>query len=280
MASLSLKHIKKVYPHSEVKTKKKKGEEGLVLDERLFITPAVAVEQAEAAARKMAVVSCDAMDRALMLLSNYDSKSADLVRQSEDDVDKMEDKIGSYLVKLAAKNSSGEGSREITKLLHIIGDLERISDHAVNIVESAEEIRDKQLAFSPSAQQEINTMVSAVREVLWNAREGFVKNDFEMAACVEPLEEVIDKLRDAIKHHHIVRFQNNECTMEMGFILSDLLTNCERVADHCSNIAGCMLELSKDKALDMHRYLYDVKHGNPEFDRRYQEYKQKYPIED
>lgn len=258
---------------------KKKGEEGLVLDERLFITPAIAVEQAEVAARKMAVVACDAMDRALMLLSNYDSKSADLIRKYEDDVDKMEDKIGSYLVKLAAKNSSGEGSREITKMLHIIGDLERISDHAVNIAESAEEMKDKGVQFSPAAQKEINTMVAAVREVLWNAREGFINDNLEMAAAVEPLEEVIDELRDAIKLHHIVRLQNNECTMEMGFILSDLLTNCERVADHCSNIAGCMLELSQDKALDMHKYLYDVKHGNPEFDRRYQEYKEKYPIE-
>ena len=261
-------------------SKKKKDEDGLVLDERLFITPAVAVEQAEVAARKMAIASCDAMDRALMLLSNYDSKSADLVRKCEDDVDKMEDKIGSYLVKLAAKNSSGEGSREITKLLHLIGDFERISDHAVNIAESAEEMRDKQIQFSPAAQKEISTMVAAVREVLWNAREGFINDDFEMAASVEPLEEVIDDLRDAIKLHHIVRLQNNECTMEMGFILSDLLTNCERVADHCSNIAGCMLELSQDKALDMHKYLYDVKHGSPEFDRRFQEYKEKYPIED
>ena len=262
------------------KSKKKKDEQGIILDERLFITPAVAVEQAEAAARKMAVVSCDALDRALMLLSNYDSKSADLVRKCEDDVDKMEDMIGSYLVKLAAKNSSGEGSREITKLLHLIGDFERISDHAVNIAESAEEMRDKQIQFSPAAQKEINTMIAAVREVLWNAREGFVNDDFNMAASVEPLEEVIDDLRDAIKLHHIVRLQNNECTMEMGFILSDLLTNCERVADHCSNIAGCMLELSTEKSLDMHKYLYDLKHGNPEFDRRYQEYKEKYPIED
>ena len=262
------------------KSKKKKGEEGIILDERLFITPAVAVEQAEIAARKMAVVSCEAMDRALMLLSNYDAKSADLVRQYEDDVDKMEDMIGSYLVKLGAKNSSGEGSREITKLLHIIGDLERISDHAVNVVESAEEIRDKQIKFSPAAQKEIDTMIAAVREVLWKAKDAFVNDDMDMALSVEPLEEVIDDLREVVKKHHIVRLQNNECTMELGFILSDLLTNCERVADHCSNIAGCMLELSKEKALDMHKYLFDLKHGNPEFDRRYEEYKEKYPIED
>lgn len=262
-----------------VPEKSKKDEDGLILDERFFITPAVAVEQAEIAARKMAVAACDGMDRALMLVTNYDEKSADLVRKCEDDMDKMEDKIGSYLVKLSAKNSSGEGSREITKLLHIIGDLERISDHAVNIAESAEEMRDKNIQFSPAAQKEINTMVAAVREVLWNAREGFVKDDFTMAASVEPLEEVIDDLRDDIKLNHIVRLQNNECTMEMGFILSDLLTNCERVADHCSNIAGCMLELSQDKALDMHKYLFAVKHGNPEFDRRYAEYKEKYPIE-
>ena len=262
------------------KSKKKKGEEGIILDERLFITPAVAVEQAEIAARKMAVVSCEAMDRALMLLSNYDAKSADLVRKYEDDVDKMEDMIGSYLVKLGAKNSSGEGSREITKLLHIIGDLERISDHAVNVVESAEEIRDKQIKFSPAAQKEIDTMIAAVREVLWKAKDAFVNDDMDMALSVEPLEEVIDDLREVVKKHHIVRLQNNECTMELGFILSDLLTNCERVADHCSNIAGCMLELSKEKALDMHKYLFDLKHGNPEFDRRYQEYKEKYPIED
>ena len=214
-----------------------------------------------------------------MLVTNYDEKSADLVRKCEDDVDKMEDTIGSYLVKLSAKNSSGEGSREITKLLHIIGDLERISDHAVNIAESAEEMKDKGVQFSPAAQKELNTMIAAVREVLWNAREGFINNNMNMAASVEPLEEVIDDLRDDIKLNHIVRLQNNECTMEMGFILSDLLTNCERVADHCSNIAGCMLELSQDKALDMHKYLFAVKHGNPEFDRRYQEYKEKYPID-
>ncbi len=262
-----------------VPEKSKKDEEGTVLDERLFITPAIAVEQAEVAARKMAAAACDSMDRALMLVTNYDDKSADLVRKCEDDVDKMEDTIGSYLVKLSAKNSSGEGSREITKLLHIIGDLERISDHAVNIAESAEEMKDKGVQFSPAAQKEINTMIAAVREVLWNAREGFINDNLEMAACVEPLEEVIDDLRDDIKLHHIVRLQNNECTMEMGFILSDLLTNCERVADHCSNIAGCMLELSQDKALDMHKYLFTVKHGNPEFDRRYQEYKEKYPID-
>ena len=262
-----------------VPEKSKKDEEGTVLDERLFITPAIAVEQAEIAARKMAVAACDGMDRALMLVTNYDEKSADLVRKCEDDVDKMEDTIGSYLVKLSAKNSSGEGSREITKLLHIIGDLERISDHAVNIAESAEEMKDKGVQFSPTAQKELNTMIAAVREVLWNAREGFINDNMQMAASVEPLEEVIDDLRDDIKLHHIVRLQNNECTMEMGFILSDLLTNCERVADHCSNIAGCMLELSQDKALDMHKYLYAVKHGNPEFDRRYQEYKEKYPID-
>lgn len=262
-----------------VPEKSKKDEEGTVLDERLFITPAIAVEQAEIAARKMAVAACDGMDRALMLVTNYDEKSADLVRKCEDDVDKMEDTIGSYLVKLSAKNSSGEGSREITKLLHIIGDLERISDHAVNIAESAEEMKDKGVQFSPAAQKELNTMIAAVREVLWNAREGFINNNMHMAASVEPLEEVIDDLRDDIKLNHIVRLQNNECTMEMGFILSDLLTNCERVADHCSNIAGCMLELSQDKALDMHKYLFAVKHGNPEFDRRYQEYKEKYPID-
>ena len=262
-----------------VPEKSKKDEEGTVLDERLFITPAIAVEQAEIAARKMAVAACDGMDRALMLITNYDEKSADLVRKCEDDVDKMEDTIGSYLVKLSAKNSSGEGSREITKLLHIIGDLERISDHAVNIAESAEEMKDKGVQFSPAAQKELNTMIAAVREVLWNAREGFINDNMQMAASVEPLEEVIDDLRDDIKLNHIVRLQNNECTMEMGFILSDLLTNCERVADHCSNIAGCMLELSQDKALDMHKYLYAVKHGNPEFDRRYQEYKEKYPID-
>ncbi|MBO5756992.1 MAG: Na/Pi cotransporter family protein [Clostridia bacterium] len=262
-----------------VPEKSKKDEEGTVLDERLFITPAIAVEQAEIAARKMAVAACDGMDRALMLVTNYDEKSADLVRKCEDDVDKMEDTIGSYLVKLSAKNSSGEGSREITKLLHIIGDLERISDHAVNIAESAEEMKDKGVQFSPAAQKELNTMIAAVREVLWNAREGFINNNMNMAASVEPLEEVIDDLRDDIKLNHIVRLQNNECTMEMGFILSDLLTNCERVADHCSNIAGCMLELSQDKALDMHKYLFAVKHGNPEFDRRYQEYKEKYPID-
>ena len=169
-------------------------------------------------------------------------------------------------------------SRQITKLLHIIGDYERISDHAVNIVESAEEMRDKKIEFSPQAQREITVLRAAVKEILDITYEAFVGDDIVRAADVEPLEQLIDELRDKIKLNHIIRLQKSECTIEHGFVLSDILTNFERVADHCSNIAGCVVEISEFDALDMHKYLAEQREGGKGFAQKFDEYKAKYVI--
>lgn len=256
-----------------------KGKEEVnLLDERLLDTPAIAVERAEEVTKTMAVLSRDALLRSLRLLSEYSAEEAEAVRTAEEQVDVLEDSVGTYLVKLSSRSMDESDSREITKLLHLIGDFERISDHAVNIVESAEEMRDKKLTFSAEAKREISVMVSAITEILTLATDSFVRNDLHAASLVEPLEQVVDGLRDQIKLNHILRLKKSECTIEHGFVLSDLLTNFERVSDHCSNIAGCVIEISEYDALDMHRYLDAVKAGGEDFTQHYQEYRHKYAL--
>lgn len=262
-----------------VKDKSEEEDTGNILDERLLGTPAVAVERAEEVAVKMADISCEAMLKAMELLYVYDEKEAQAVRKLEDKADGYEDMLGSYLVKLAACGSSENENGEVTKLLHIIGDFERISDHAVNFVESAEEISDKKLIFSDVANKELSVMMAAVNEIIGLARDCFIKNDLALARRVEPLEEVVDGLRDKIKHNHIIRLQKSVCSIEHGFVLSDLLTDLERVADHCSNIAGCVIEIAHN-SLDMHRYTDAVKKGSEEFDRINHEYSLKYSLSD
>ena len=171
-----------------------------------------------------------------------------------------------------------KSSEQITKLLHLIGDLERISDHAVNIVESVEEIKEKKISFSSEANRELGVLQNAVSEILDITYNALIKNDLKLATDVEPLEEVIDELRDQIKLNHIIRLQKSECTIEHGFVLSDLLTNFERVSDHCSNIAGCVVEISRYEALDMHKYLSQMKHGSAEFSEKYESYKAQYSL--
>ena len=166
---------------------------------------------------------------------------------------------------------------QITKLLHIIGDLERISDHSVNIVESAEEMKDKKLSFSPQATAEMKVMRSALEEILTITLKSFSENDVSLAEEVEPIEEVVDDLRDQIKLNHIIRLQKSECTIEHGFVLSDLLTNFERVSDHCSNIAGCVIEISKLGDLDMHKHNEETVES-VEFKQKYVYYQQKYKL--
>lgn len=250
-----------------------------LLDERLLDTPSVAVACADEVTRSMAEISCRAMQMSLEMLSSYDEKKADTIRQLEEKADIYEDTLGTYLVKLSGSDMTAQDSREITKLLHIIGDFERISDHAVNILESAEEMQDKKISFSEEAQKEIAVMKGAIGEITGLARDAYIKNDMRIAESVEPLEQVVDLLKDRIKLNHVLRLQKNECTIEHGFILSDLLTNFERVSDHCSNIAGCLIEISNHNALDMHRYLGEVKAGNSkDFDDRFKSYKQKYAL--
>ena len=200
------------------------------------------------------------------------------IRDLEGKADVLEDTLGSYLVKLSSREMSERDSRQITKLLHIIGDLERISDHAVNILESAEEMRDKKIAFSEQAVSELAVLRAAIQEIVTNTTEALLNNDLVRAADVEPLEQVVDDLRDKIKLNHILRLQKSECTIEHGFILSDMLTNFERVSDHCSNIAGCVIEISTFEALDMHKYLAGIKEGSENFEQKYNEYKAKYSL--
>lgn len=249
------------------------------LDDRLLDTPTVAVERAKVVTLEMAKVSCDALTLSLDMLSEYNQKDADAIRVYEDKADNYEDMLGTYLVKLSGRNMAERDSHEITKLLHLIGDFERISDHAVNILESAEEMNDKKLTFSSEAQRELKVLCGAVREILDITYRSFVAGDVEFASVVESLEQVIDNLKDKIKVNHIKRLQKSECTIEHGFILSDLLNNLERVSDHCSNIAGCVIEISRYDALDMHEYLNAMKNSESgEFAEKYKEYSEKYAL--
>ncbi len=249
-----------------------------MLDDRLLATPSVAVEQAEHVTAKMALLACNAFESSLSILTSYDEKIASQIREDESEADEYEDMLGSYLIKLSAQDLSEADSHTVTKLLHVIGDFERISDHAVNIVESAEELRDKKITFSEEAQRELTVMRGAVGEIVKLARDGYVNRDLESATLVEPLEQVVDYLRDQIKLQHILRLQKSECTIDHGFVLSDILTNLERVADHCSNVAACMIELSTHDTLGLHRYTHDIRMGGENFNQSYRAYLNKYSL--
>jgi phosphate:Na+ symporter len=260
-----------------VRDKKDENETVNRLDERLFETPSIAVGQAAAVTSDMALVSVLALKKSLTLFDSYDVKAADEVRELEERADKFEDALGSYLVKLSGCDLDNRDAVEITKLLHIIGDLERISDHSVNIVESAEEMKDKKLSFSAQATKEMSVMRAALEEILDITLKSFSENNVSLAAEVEPIEEVIDTLRDQIKLNHILRLQKSECTIEHGFVLSDVLTNFERVSDHCSNIAGCVIETESLGDLDMHKYNEEAS-KSVEFKEKFAYYQEKYKI--
>ena len=266
-----------------IKGDDKKGDEYTdMLDDRLLVTPAVALERSRSVAGQMAVVACQYLNRSIGLFRGYDGKTADDIREAESRVDVYEDVLGSYLVKLSSESMDERDSHEVTKLLHIIGDLERISDHSVNLVDSAEEIKDKSLAFSDEARAELDVLFNAVTEIVTITEQALVNSDLELAARIEPLEQVIDDLRDDIKINHIHRLKKSECTVEHGFVLSDILTNLERVSDHCSNIGGCLIEMAKNDTLDLHDYLHRVHLGGLEYKALFNEYKAKYalPVED
>ena len=260
-----------------VKDSKDDHETTTLLDDRLLETPGVAVGRATQVVSTMAELSTKALHDAIALFDEFDGKVADGVRDLEGKVDVLEDAIGSYLIKVSAHTTDAGDTEQVTKLLHIIGDYERISDHAVNIVESCEELRDKKIAFSDEAQREIAVLRAAVKDILDLSYRAFVNNDLDAAADIESLEQVVDDLRDNIKLNHILRLQKSECTIEHGFVLSDILTNFERVSDHCANIGGCVIEIAKYDALDMHKY-NKKKHKSEDFERKYKEYSDKYAI--
>ena len=249
-----------------------------LLDDRLLKSPTIAVQRANDVAHEMAKISFEAMKNSLGLLFSYDIKAGAAIRKQEEKADVYEDALGTYLVKLSAENITERDSHEVTKLLHTISDFERISDHAVNVVESAEEILDNKVIFSDEARHEIDVLTCAIDEILDITSRAFIDNDLDIAATVEPLEQTVDHLCDTIKSNHILRLQKSECTIEHGFVLNDILTNCERVSDHCSNIAGCVIELSKYDSLNMHEYLNKIKSGERNFKKKYEEYMQKYSL--
>ena len=261
-----------------VRDSKRNGETQL-LDERLMATPSVAIARCREVMASMAELSVCSMQVAVSLLDEYTEKTADRVREMENEVDTYEDKLGSYLVKLSAHEMSEGDSREANKFLHVLSDFERISDHAVNVVRSAEEIHEKKLEFSGDAKKELSVMVGAISEILDLSLAAFESDDLDSAVMVEPLEQVVDHLRDVLKKQHVKRLQKQECTIELGFVLSDLLTTFERVSDHCSNIAACILELTRDE-LDVHEYLRGVKGGDTkEFNDYFDYFKVKYSLE-
>lgn len=248
------------------------------LDERFLSVPSFAVEKSRELVSKMAELSREALLKALQLFDHFDHDVVKEVQETESLVDKYEDKLSSYLLTIADLKLSHQDSREVSQLLHVIGDVERISDHAVNILETAQEIHEKKISFSPEAEREIEVMKSAVKEVLQLATDALIHEDLEIAKKVEPLEQRIDKLKYKIKNNHISRLRDGSCTVELGFVLSDLLTNCERVADHCSNIAVCLLEM-ENNSFETHEYLTHVKQdGENEFFEQYAIYKEKYNI--
>ncbi len=260
--------------------KNPKDEVFALLDERLLSTPSIAIERSRTVAVKMARVAAKSIKDSFKLIFEYDEKLAQSVREDEEKVDKYEDSLGTYLVKVSSKSMSEADSHEVSKLLHMIGDFERISDHAVNIAESAEEIHSKGLSFSPAAKNEIMAMMDAVSEIIGLSLEAFENNDLVKATRVEPLEQVVDSLKLQLKSAHVNRLRKNECTIEMGFVLSDLLTNLERVSDHCSNIAVCLIEIAHD-SFDMHEYIQSLKeeHGG-QFKKTFEFYLEKYSIKE
>lgn len=261
-----------------IRDKKDENDEIHLLDERLFETPAIAVERSTVATYSMAKIACEALKKSLVLFDKYDPKLADEIRDLENKADQYEDQIGSYLVKLSAYDMTEQDSNQVTKLLHIIGDFERISDHAVNVVESAEEMKEKKIEFSAEANADIAVMKTAVSDIVDMTYRAFVENDLTIAENIEPLEEVVDDIRNEIKLGHIIRLQKSECSIEHGFVLSDVLNNFERVSDHCSNIAGCVIEISKYDALSMHEYTEGVKNDGGDFNSKVAEYKKIYSL--
>lgn len=249
-----------------------------MLDERLLATPAVAVERCRSVTHTMADIATECFRRAVKLLDGHNDEDYEFVIKAEKKTDKYEDILGSYLVKVASLELTDADGAEAAKLLHIIGDFERISDHAASILKSAEELNEKKMSFSGEAAGELKVMTSAVLEIMELAYRSFVENDREAIKGVEPLEQVVDDLKAELKSQHIRRLTKGECTIEQGFVFGDIITNLERVADHCSNIAGCVKEIAHQE-MDMHSYAKKVRKENlSHYNERYEEYKEKYSI--
>ena len=260
-------------------SKDQAGEQHSLLDERLLSTPSVAVGRAMLTGGDMAEICRTSLLQAMSLTHKWDEAIADEVNRKEDAVDHYEDVLGTYLVKLSAKALSREDNRTINTLLHTINDLERISDHSVNLLKAGQEIQEKSIHFSHEAIDDLSVLEAAVQDIVNRTVDAFQKNDCYAAGKIEPLEQVVDGLVREVKTRHIARLQAGACTIEYGFVLDDLLTNYERIADHCSNIAVAMIEVSEDR-FDTHEYLNHIKNGeSPSFEKRYERYRGRYTFE-
>ena len=256
----------------------KKSEAASELDERLLTTPPVALEQCKKVAAEMANCSVTALRQSISVLNRYTPELAKQIRAAEDLTDHYEDILGTYLVKLSTRRISAADSTEAARLLKIIGDFERIADHAVNLLQSAEELREKKMSLSKPAAKELGVLTGAVDEILGLSLDAFLKDDYSAAGMVEPLEQVIDGLKEQLRTNHILRLQKEQCSIEAGFVWSDLLTNLERVSDHCSNIAGCVMDMHEGK-LNLHESLRAVKEDREKFAERFGQYQKKYAVQ-
>ena len=254
-----------------------KAEQPVELDERLLATPPLALQQCRAVAEEMAACAAEALNRGLDAFSAYTPELAEGIRRDEKRCDRYEDALGTYLVRLSTQQMGAAESEEATELLKTIGDFERISDHAVNVLESAEELRTKGLTFSKTAQRELDVLSKAVRDILALALRAFREKDMDAAGQVEPLEQVIDDLKEQMRTRHILRLQQGQCSIETGFVWCDLLTDLERTSDHCSNIAGCVIDAAQHN-LNLHETLHAIRHSDENFQRRFRSYLEAYSL--
>ena len=255
----------------------KAPEKVVELDERLLATPPVAVEQSSHLASKMATEAFEGFRLSIQSITDYTPEIAERIRAIEDNTDHYEDILGTYLTKLSKSQVSDEDSAIVTKLLKAIGDFERISDHAVNVLESVEELREKGIEFSPAAREEISMLCAATNEILTLTETAYINNDIATAYDVEPLEQVIDNLKTLLRNNHIVRLREGTCTVETGFVWSDLITNFERVSDHCSNVAVGVIDIS-EHTMNAHEVIKHLKAGNAHYNEKFEEYSGKYSV--
>ncbi|MBR4287745.1 MAG: Na/Pi cotransporter family protein [Clostridia bacterium] len=270
---------------SEKAIREKKGEQSaeasgnvVYLDERLWInSPSIAVMECDNYTVKMALLAKETVLESLKIIKGYDKASAKIVFDNEKILDRYEDNLGTYLVKMSEQSLSNNDARTVARMLHTIGDFERLGDHAKGLEKVAKEIADKDIKFSDNAVREISVLLDAITEIVITTTLVYEKNDYALATRVEPLEQVIDRIASEIKAHHIMRLQSGDCTIELGFVLSDLLNNCKRISDHCSNIAVAVIEAHND-SFDAHNYLNSVKYSSAEFKDVFEEYKRKYDL--
>lgn len=247
------------------------------LDERLLAAPHIALGRCHALVREMAEISTASLKNSMKLLAGYDKQTAKEVREAEEKCDHYEDILGTYLVKLSSYQMSDADSASVSMMLKVIGDLERISDHSINILESAEELREKKMQFTEAARKELAVLCSAVSEIMTLSCTAFLNNDLELSKNIEPLEQVIDNLKEEMRNAHVLRLKDGVCSIETGFIWLDLLTSLERAADHCSNIAICIVDAAENN-MNLHRSLSVMKEESPYYKKQYAFYSEKYVL--